>query len=65
MKRAVHHLNNHRRTVFISAAVSLLAAYLMASRAIDTGSLQQYGLTFLLAGFGIRQLVRAARLVKA
>lgn len=41
-------------------ALALLIMYLVASRALDTGSLGQYGLTFLLLIVGINRLVRAS-----
>ncbi len=40
------------------ALISLAAAYLIGSRALDTGSLWQYGLGLLLIIVSIRQLVR-------
>lgn len=43
----------------ITAVVLLVAAYLLGSRALDTGSWQQYGGTLLLVVLAVRQLVRA------
>ena len=39
------------------SALALLAAYLLASRALDTGSLQQYFLAFVLLTFGINRFI--------
>ena len=63
-KTAAAHPTNWFKThlgYLVSALVLLLAAYLIGSRAIDTGSLQQYTLTFLLLIIAINRLVHFFR----
>jgi len=50
-----------RQGNFALGGLSLLAMYIIASRAIETGSLQQYFLTFLFLGLGINRLMRAIK----
>jgi len=52
---------DQRPNAAIVALVSLLAAYLMGSRALNTGSLQQYALTLIILGFAINRLIKAIR----
>ncbi len=42
-----------------AAGVSLVLAYILGSRALDTGSLGQYFLTFVLLGLAIKCSVMA------
>lgn len=56
---------NQRGWALILALAALTAAYLMGSRALDTGSWQQYGMTFVLLVFGLHRLFRSARPKKA
>lgn len=42
------------------AFVSLLAAYLIGTRSLDTGSWQQYIMTFVLLVFGLNRLGNTA-----
>jgi hypothetical protein len=42
------------------ALTALLVAYLIGSRSLDTGSWQQYGLTFLCLFFSLNRLGHAA-----
>lgn len=44
----------------VLSLIALVLAYLMASRAIDTGSWQQYGLTLLLLIFAVNRFSHAA-----
>jgi hypothetical protein len=44
---------NQRRNAVLLAVAALGLAYFAASRAIDTGSLQQYALAFVLAIFAV------------
>jgi hypothetical protein len=44
---------NQRRNAALLALAALGLAYVVGSRAIDTGSLQQYALTFVLIIFAI------------
>jgi len=44
---------NQRRNAALLALAALCLAYLTGSRAIDTGNLQQYALTFVLIIFAI------------
>lgn len=43
----------------ITAVILFIATYLLGSRALDTGSWQQYGGTLVLLVIAVRQLVRA------
>jgi hypothetical protein len=47
------------------ALVALVAAYLIGSRALDTGSWQQYGLMFVALVFGLNRLYRSSWQKKA
>ena len=51
--------NRHYWSLLLALA-SLFAAYLVASRALDTGSWQQYGLAILLIFFGLNRLGHTA-----
>ena len=53
-------LNNQSNRAILGICV-LVGAYFLGSRAIDTGSWQQYGGTLLLLGLGLHQIVRAIR----
>ena len=48
-----------RRAAAVLAAGSLVAAWFLFIRAVDTGSLQQYAMLIILVVFGINRLVRA------
>lgn len=50
-----------RRGHAIMAAIELVLAYFMASRALDTGSWWQYGFTLLLLIGGIQNVVQLIR----
>ena len=52
---------NRRLGALGLALLALAGAYLLALRALDTGSLQQYFLTLVLLGFGLNRLARATR----
>jgi hypothetical protein len=45
----------------VIGVLALAASYLLASRAIETGSLQQYALMFVLFGFAIWFLVKGIK----
>ncbi len=45
----------------LQAVLALLAAYLVASRAIDTGSLIEYFVTFACIFFGINRLIKLTK----
>lgn len=50
-KQSLSHLGYKRRAVSgLQAGIALVVASTLAVRAIDTGSLQQYGLTLLFLG---------------
>jgi len=51
---------NQHYWALLLALVSLAAAYAIGSRSLDTGSWQQYGMTFVLFVFGLNRLGRAA-----
>ncbi len=63
MAKVVEHLQSPQ-TLFLMGVVGLVLAYAMATRAIDTGSLGQYGLTFLLLFLSINVFIRAGRSFK-
>ncbi len=48
-----------RGGLIATGVVALIAGWFMFIRAVDTGSLQQYGLLIVLVVFGINRLVRA------
>ncbi len=50
-----------RRGSFSIGVLALLATYLIASRAIETGSLQQYFLTFLFLTIAINRFIKAIK----
>ena len=52
---------NRRLGVLGLGLLALSAAYFLALRALDTGSLQQYFITLLLVGFGSNRLVHVIR----
>lgn len=47
-----------KRGLLVFGLVELLLAYLFASRAIDTGSLIEYFVTFVLLGGGLHNLYK-------
>lgn len=49
-----------RTGCIVCGGTALVLAYIIASRALDTGSLGQYGLTILLLIVGINRLIRAS-----
>ncbi len=53
-------LNSQGGNILIGV-IAVAAAYGTGSRAIDTGSLQQYGLAFLLLALGITRFISAFR----
>lgn len=64
MTHTASHKGNfmHRRSSrFLVAIVATLAAYAVGSRALDTGSLGQYGLTFLLLFIAGRYFYKTVR----
>lgn len=66
MKKHLQRILPHSRSAFIIWAVVFLAlAYIMASKAIDTGSLQQYGITFVLICLFVRFFVSIFKLGNA
>lgn len=52
---------NSKRGIALIGCLALVAAYIVAIRAIDTGSLFQYFLGFTLFGIGLNRLVLAIR----
>lgn len=52
---------NSRPGLVLVGLLALIATYIIAIRAIDTGSLWQYGLTFALFIFGINRVIQAIR----
>ncbi|HSX08014.1 MAG TPA: hypothetical protein VLG11_03925 [Candidatus Saccharimonadales bacterium] len=60
-KPVVHNLT-HKRLVWLGeAVVSLVLANLLAARALDTGSLQQYALALVLLAVGINRVYLTLR----
>lgn len=51
-------------TLMTLGVVGLVLTYMLITRAIDTGSLGQYGLSILLTSLTIRTFVRAVRLIR-
>lgn len=51
--------NQHYWALLLALAL-LSGAYIIGTRSLDTGSWQQYGLTFVLLVFGLNRLGRAA-----
>jgi uncharacterized membrane protein HdeD (DUF308 family) len=47
--------------MLVIGVVALAMSYLLASKAIDTGSLQQYAMTFILLGLAIWFLIRGLK----
>jgi hypothetical protein len=52
---------NQRRNAVLLAAAALGLAYFIGSRALDTGSLQQYVLTFILIIFAVIKVGKGLR----
>ncbi len=52
---------NQRKYAAILGLVLLLATYLMGSRSLDTGSLIEYTVTFVLLGFSINRFIKAIK----
>ncbi len=52
------------RSLLLLGVVGLVLTYALVTRAIDTGSLGQYGLTFLLLILSINVLVRTVRALR-
>lgn len=50
-----------RRGFATQAVLTLVATYIVASLAIDSGSLIQYFVTFVLLGFAINRVVKIFR----
>lgn len=55
------YLPHSKQQYFIYSAVALVLSYAIGSRALDTGSLGQYALTFILFYFCVRFIVQALR----
>ncbi len=49
-------------TMIAFSIIGFLLAYLLFTRAVDTGSLGQYGLMILIAGMSIYLIVKAIRM---
>lgn len=66
-KRSSSSLGYKRKVMFgLQAGIALLFAILVGMRAVDTGSLQQYGLMFLFViifGFKIRTFIRTKKVM--
>ncbi len=59
-KKPKHLLQTSQSRAIIGIAL-LVIVYLLGSRALDTGSLQQYALTIVLFVISIQQIIRAVR----
>ena len=53
-----------KRTLVLSGVVGIVLAYSLFTRAVDTGSLFQYGLVILILILSIRLLIKAAQTKK-
>lgn len=60
-RRAQEAIQNPRTSLGLGV-VGLILTYALATRSIDTGSLQQYGLTILVFILSIGLFVKAGRL---
>lgn len=60
-KSVVHNLTRKRLVWLGEAMVSLVLANLLAARALDTGSLQQYALGLVLLAVGINRVYLTLR----
>lgn len=63
MAKVVERLQSPQ-SLFLMGLVGLVLTYAMATRAIDTGSLGQYGLTFLILILSVNLFIRAGRSFK-
>ena len=52
------------RTLVLMGLVGVVLTYALATRAIDTGSLGQYGLTIVVVIMTVRLFARAIKLVR-
>ncbi len=60
-KTNLHWWEQRRRDAALTAVVALILTYAFASWAIDTGSLLQYGVAFLLLSLFCDRIVMAVR----
>jgi ABC-type spermidine/putrescine transport system permease subunit I len=56
---------NKSSIAVLIVVVSLVLAYAVSLRAIDTGSLQQYLIVIILVGFAINRIARIASSVRS
>ena len=61
MSKAAKTVNETRYQLLIMAVLSLIVAYIIGSRAIDTGSLWQYGLAIILLITGMKFAFRSLK----
>lgn len=64
MAKKTNSFLNTKLGLAVTAIVALGLAYLVGSRAIDTGSLLQYTLCFVLAGLAVQRTVLIFRRIK-
>lgn len=57
IKRLKHHVGARPISDFVSAFVLLVVAYILASLAIDSGSLLQWAGTIVAIVWGVRRLI--------
>lgn len=60
-KKTIRDFRHSRWGYFITGFVALVVAYTIASRAIETGSLQQYTLAILLLVVTVNRSIKAFR----
>jgi hypothetical protein len=62
MAKTVKQITNQPGTLLVLGLVGILLAYSLFTRAVDTGSLGQYGLVILFLILSVRILIKAKHL---
>lgn len=65
MNKRIARWYRSRAGALVLGVAALTAAYLVGIHSLDTGSWQQYGMTFVLLVFGLNRLIRSIRPKKA
>lgn len=64
MAKTYNHQLETRKTLIIAGVSGLVLTYALFTRAVDTGSLFQYGVVILFLIMSIRFLIKAAQMKK-